>query len=121
MTPFEQYALIATGGAVGSCVRFALGSAITGRFTHDFPWGTFAINVTGSLVIGALLTAVTDLGVSNPRWKPLLAVGFCGGYTTFSSFAWETLQLLEAHRPGLAAGYVVASSVAGILAVVAGA
>lgn len=113
----ERYLLVAFGGAVGSCARFALGGWISGRTGGTFPWGTLIVNVTGCFVIGIFLTAAVDRLVLDPRWRLLVAVGFCGGYTTFSTLAYETSKLLDARSVAVAALNVAASFVAGILAV----
>jgi CrcB protein len=85
------YLLIIMGGGLGSLVRYLAGTAIMVRFGGRFPLGTMVINVTGSFLIGLLMTMATDRVQPAPAWlRPLLVVGFLGGYTTFSSFEWET-------------------------------
>ena len=110
---------VALGGAAGAVARFALAEWITARAHGAFPWGTFAVNVLGSLVLGAVLGAYP----SSDAWavRSLLAVGFCGAFTTFSTFGYELLVLLEARYYAAAAAYVGASLAAGLLAVFAGA
>lgn len=120
MSPYEQYAAVAIGGALGSCARFAIGGAIASRLVGAFPWATFLINVTGCFIIGAFLTAASDLALVNPRVRLFVAVGFCGGYTTFSTFAWETIKLVEAQSYVLASANVAGSAVASLLATLAG-
>jgi len=80
-----------------------------------FPWGTFAVNVSGSLVIG-LVMALLIARDADPAYRLLLVTGFLGGYTTFSSFSFETIALIEARRWDAAALYVVGSVVLGLLA-----
>ena len=121
MKALEQYLLIAVGGAVGSCLRYWLGSHIASRYGTAFPWGTFVINVTGSLVIGVFLALTLERAPIDPRWRFLVAVGFCGGYTTFSTFTYETAQLLQGRGLVLAVANVVLSAVVGIAAVFGGA
>ena len=104
--------LVALGGAVGSVCRY-----IISCFSHSsFPWGTFAVNILGSLLIGLLVGWATK-GVISDGMKLLLVTGFCGGFTTFSTFANESFGMLKAGDALLAALYVGASIVVGILAV----
>ena len=86
-------ALIA-GGALGSVARYAIGAAIMTRLGGRFPWGTTLINITGSFLIGLLMTLLTERLAPHPYWRLLLVVGFLGGYTTFSSFEWEIFGLM---------------------------
>ena len=80
---------IALGGAAGSVARALVGWAIQSRF----PWGTLLINVAGSLLIGWLMARLGNLEPAGfSRWHGLLVIGFCGGFTTFSSFSWQTLD-----------------------------
>jgi CrcB protein len=108
-------ALVAVGGSAGTLVRYALGRwAVVAPGT--FPTTTFAINVTGALVLGLVLGALGRFRPADATWRPLVGVGFLGGYTTFSTFAVETTQLVRADRAVTAATYVVASVVLGLLA-----
>lgn len=88
-----RVALVAVGGAIGAVARYLLGLWIATRVGPDFPWGTFAINVSGAFLIGVVLGLATA-GVISPELRLLLAVGVLGGYTTFSTFSYETLELL---------------------------
>ena len=103
--------LVALGGAVGSVLRYLISSINT-----SFPWGTFTVNVLGSLLIG-LLVGFVSKGVLSPEMKLLLVTGFCGGFTTFSTFASESFGMMKAGDVLLTALYVGASVVIGILAV----
>ena len=89
-----KYLLVLVGGGAGSLVRFIAGSAIMTRFGGRFPLGTLVINVTGSFLIGLLMTLLTER-LLDPNWRFLLVVGFLGGYTTFSSFEWETFAAVR--------------------------
>jgi fluoride exporter len=116
-----KYLLVIIGGGIGSLVRFVTGSAIMGRFGSTFPLGTLVINLTGSFLIGLLMTLLTERFQLDPNWRFLLIVGFLGGYTTFSSFEWETFAIVR--DGGLGAGLlnVLLSVILGYLAVWLGA
>ncbi len=86
--------LVAAGGALGAAARYLAGLWIVARFGAGFPWGTFFVNVTGSFLIGIVLVLV-ERGALPAEARLFVAVGLCGGYTTFSSFSYETLQLLN--------------------------
>ena len=86
--------LVAAGGAIGAAARYLSGLWIAARFGAGFPWGTFFVNVTGSFLIGIVLVLV-ERGTLPAGARLFVAVGVCGGYTTFSSFSYETLQLLN--------------------------
>ena len=90
-----KYLLILLGGGTGSLARYLAGTAIMGRFGSRFPLGTMVINVTGSFLIGLIMTLLTERLPPNTNWRPLLVVGFLGGYTTFSSFEWETYSVIR--------------------------
>ena len=109
--------VVTAGGGIGSLVRYVVGAAITQRFGGRFPTGTFVINVTGSFLIGVLMTLLTERFAPHPNWRLLLVVGFLGGYTTFSSFEYETFQSARTGGHWLALGYVLASVVLGYLGV----
>ena len=98
-------------------VRFITGTVIMARFGGTFPFGTMTINVSGSFLIGLLMTLLTERFRLDPNWRLLLVVGFLGGYTTFSSFEWETFTTVRdgSLRAGLL--NVVLSVILGYLAV----
>lgn len=91
--------LVAIGGAIGAGGRYALGGWLQAQFGSGFPWGTFAVNVLGSLAIGVVL-GLSQQGSLSPGASVFLAVGVLGGFTTFSSFSYETMQLLSAGAAG---------------------
>jgi CrcB protein len=86
---------VGLGGFLGANARYAIGTWLASRLGTAFPAGTLVINVSGSLVIGILLVLLTERLAAPPVWRLLLVVGFLGGYTTFSSYAFEVLDLLE--------------------------
>ena len=113
--------LVALGGAVGTVARYLL-SSVTASLSQGVPWGTIGINVAGSLLIGFFGTLTLAHG-RFPAPEPLrlfVMVGVCGGFTTFSSFSLQTLDLLRAGAAGRAALNVAASVVACVLAAGAG-
>ncbi len=91
--------LVALGGAAGAVSRYLIGSWVLSRTGPEFPWSTFAINVTGSLLIGIVL-GIADGGRMGPEARSLLATGLLGGYTTFSTFSYEGLLLLRGGDSG---------------------
>jgi fluoride exporter len=113
------YLWVALGGATGAAARFAVAQWMGGRWGWTFPWGTFAVNVTGSLAIGLVMTLLIARG-ADPMYRLLLVTGFLGGYTTFSAFSFEALTLLEARRWDAAAFYVIGSVGLGLLATALG-
>ena len=102
----QTYLLIALGGAAGANARFIGATLAATRWGTRFPWGTLLINITGSFLLGLFL-AVPSLGTGAGR--ALLATGFCGGYTTFSTFAFETVALAEGGARRLAAANALLS------------
>src|SRR6266496_2750588 len=84
--------MVLVGGGSGALLRYVLGTTIMQRYGGSFPLGTFVINITGSFLIGFLMTLLTEHFQPHPYWRLLLVVGCLGGYTTFSSFEYETLQ-----------------------------
>ena len=107
------YLWVALGGALGSVGRFWLSGFVATRYGETFPMGTLVVNVSGSLVIGflAALSAPEGRWLPSPGFRPFLMIGVCGGYTTFSSFSLQTLNLLR-DREWLYAGGNVLLSVA---------
>jgi len=91
-----KYLLILLGGGAGSLSRYVVGSALVTRYGTRLPIiGTMTINVTGSFLIGILMTLITERFGTNQNLRPLLVIGFLGGYTTFSRFEWETYAVIR--------------------------
>ena len=112
--------LIFAGGGVGSMLRYAVGLWVEARVGPGFPWGTFAVNVSGCFVIGVLATLADEHAWITPAARLALVTGFLGGFTTFSTFGLETWELVEDGLVGFAAANAAASVVVGVAAVVAG-
>jgi CrcB protein len=89
-----NFIVVFLGGGIGAATRFGLGTWIGQRWGRSFPLGTFMINVSGSFLIGLLMTLMAERFTENPAWRLLLVVGVLGGYTTFSSFEYETGKLV---------------------------
>jgi CrcB protein len=114
-----SYLLAALGGALGALARWAVTTALP-HTPGAWPWATLLVNVTGCLAIGALLAVLLARFPSSPWLRPFLAVGVLGGYTTYSTFAVDVVQLARSGRGLLAVAYVLASVLGGLLAVVLG-
>lgn len=87
--------LVAIGGAIGAVTRYLASNWAAARFGADFPYGTLLVNVVGCFIIGVFMTMTTERIILNPYWRLFVTVGFVGGLTTFSSFSYETLHLLQ--------------------------
>jgi CrcB protein len=112
-------ASVAVGGALGAVARYVATEWIHARAGLSFPWGTLAVNLTGSLLLGIAYGSFESLAVP-PTLRPALTVGFLGAFTTFSTFSYETVVLLQNGQAGRALAYVGGSVAAGLLAVVLG-
>jgi len=113
---------VAVGGALGSLGRYWLAAVLTALTGPRFPWGTLLINILGSLVIGLVagLTLTSGRVIMHPDVRIFLMVGICGGFTTFSAFSLQTLELLQSGSVWPAAGYVIGSVAFCLVAVWAG-
>jgi fluoride exporter len=114
-----NWLLVVTGAMVGAPLRYLTDRAVQSRHDSVFPWGTFAVNVTGCLILG-LLTGAVAAGAAGSHLQLLLGTGLCGALTTYSTFSYETLRLTETGARFYAAANVVASVVAGLGAAFAG-
>ena len=107
------YLWIAIGGALGSVGRFWLNGIVSRHFAETFPWGTMFVNVTGSFLIGVIAALANPEGRMDSQSRAFatqfLMIGVCGGYTTFSSFSWQTLRLMQDREWLYAGGNVILS------------
>jgi CrcB protein len=112
--------LIAVFGAAGTMARYGLQGFVQMRTSGTFPYGTLLINLTGCFLVGLIGQFTMNRMVISPDWRIAIGVGFFGGYTTFSSFGWETAKMLEDGEWLPATTYVAASVVAGLLLTMTG-
>jgi CrcB protein len=110
---------IGCAGALGALARYILGHLVSSRLGTSFPYGTLIINVTGSLIIGFIL-ALTSRHILNTEAQSIIATGFLGGYTTFSTMSWEGVQLARGGRLGASFLYFGSNVIVGVLAASAG-
>ncbi|MFD5141413.1 fluoride efflux transporter CrcB [Streptomyces sp. NPDC058378] len=115
----SDFLLVAIGGVVGAPLRYLTDRAVQARHDTVFPWGTFSVNVVGSLILG-ILTGAALSGTAGHTVQLLLGTGLCGALTTYSTFSYETLRLAESGAKFFAAANVAASIVAGLGAVFVG-
>ena len=115
MTPL----FVAAGGVLGALARYAAGAWVGNASGGGFPWATLLVNVAGSLLLGFLMRALPAWG-SPSEVRAFLTVGFCGSFTTFSTFGYETVTLAQGGAYSLAAAYVLASTALGIAGVAIG-
>lgn len=106
--------LIGLGGSAGSILRYLCQRWFAEVYSHSFPWGTFAVNITGCFLIGILWGITFKSFESNEHWKLFLMTGICGGFTTFSAFTLEGIGLLREQKTGLFFLYVAGSVIAGL-------
>ncbi len=111
-----NYIVIFAGGGIGSVARFLVASWIGQKWGRSFPLGTFVVNVSGSFLIGFLMTLMAELFIENPQWRLFLVIGGLGGYTTFSTFQYETGKLVIDGELGYAALNLVLSVAVGFVA-----
>ena len=114
------YLLIGIGGFLGCNARYLLGGWIAERYGTSFPYGTMVINVSGSCALGFFLVLISERFIVHPNWRDFFAIGFLGGYTTFSTFSFETFALIQQRSSSSPWRISVGSVVLGLLAVVVG-
>ena len=112
--------LVGLGGFIGANVRYYVSTFVAKNWDPALPWGTLIVNVTGSFVIGVFLVWTTERILTDPAYRLLVAVGFCGAYTTFSSYAFETVRLMEQGHYLSATGNFIINNLLAILGVLAG-
>lgn len=117
---FLLAAAVATGSALGGLARWSVASWIQTRAGLAFPWGTFTVNATGALLLGFLTRVALATPAISPEVRMFLTVGFCGGYTTFSTYTYETAMLVEHGEYGRAAIYAVGSMLVSLLSLFVG-
>jgi CrcB protein len=114
-----NYLLVFVGGGIGASLRHLINVTCAKCIGVEFPWGTFIINITGSIVMGLIAGYLAFRGEASQAWRLFLMTGILGGYTTFSAFSLDTALLYERGALGLAAAYVLGSvilSIAGLFA-----
>ena len=116
-----NYFWISLGAIVGASARYFLSGFVARHISTTFPYGTLLINITGSLILGFFLIYSTERALLDPRWRLLVAIGFCGSYTTFSSYAFESFALMEQSQWAMFGLNVIGSNVLCLAAVLAGA
>jgi len=116
----EKYILISLGAIVGANLRYLIGGWAAERFGSSLPYGTLIINLSGSLLIGIFLTYTTERVLIDPRWRLLIAVGVLGGYTTFSSYTYESVNLILNGSWGAGLFNLFGSAFLGAVAVIVG-
>ncbi len=112
--------LIAIGGAISSVARYLMTNYFTKLFPVVFPYGTFIVNIVGCLLIGIFYALSERFNISQ-EWRVFLTTGLCGGFTTFSAFAYENVKLLQDEQYFTFTAYSIASFAFGLIAVVLGA
>ena len=108
---------VSVGAVVGANARYLLGAWAAERFGTTFPYGTLIINLTGSLILGFFLALATERALIDPRYRLLIAVGFCGSYTTFSTYTYESITLMLSGSWTLGLLNLLGSTVLGLGAV----
>lgn len=113
----DKYMVVIAGAGLGGLVRYIAGTWIMGRTGGSFPMGTFLINVSGSFLIGLVMTLLTERFQPHPNLRLFLVVGVLGGYTTFSSFEYETIQAVRSGERWIGLLYVTGSVILGYISV----
>jgi CrcB protein len=116
----ERYLLIAVFGALGAMSRYAVDGWVSNTARGQFPWGTLAVNLAGSFALGILVELTTSRLLPHPNWRIALGIGFLGAFTTFSTFTYESVRLVEDSAYALALFNVVAMTTLGLTAAAAG-
>lgn len=117
----DRYLVVLAGAGLGGLARYVAGTWIMSKYGGRFPLGTFVINITGSFLIGVLMTLLAERLQPHPNWRLFLVVGILGGYTTFSSFEYETYQAVRDGERWMGLIYVTGSVLLGYAGVWLGA
>lgn len=112
--------IITVGAVLGALLRYWMGDWVAQRLGTGFPYGNLIVNLSGSFLLGIFMTLVTDRFLVSPQWRLFIAIGFLGSYTTFSSYAYESLDLIMTGQRALGLINLFGSSFLGGLAVLAG-
>jgi CrcB protein len=116
----DKYLIVGLGGFLGACARYWVSGWAAQKWGASFPFGTLVINLTGSFVLGLFLAATTQRLLIDPRWRLFLAIGFLGAYTTFSTYTYESVQLLLTSNWWSGIANLLISNLLGVLASVLG-
>jgi CrcB protein len=116
----RELALVATGGAIGAAMRYAVGGFVGSRAGAGFPWGTFAVNIAGAFLLGLLMALSSERAVIGAAWRLFLGIGVLGGFTTFSTLSYETVRLLEQGSALQGLVNMFGTGLVGIIAALAG-
>ena len=117
----QAYLWISLGAVLGASLRFLVSRTAARFIGASFPFGTLFINITGSFLLGLFLVWTTERVLADPTWRLLIAIGFCGSYTTFSSYAFETMTYFEQGQWLLFGSNILANNLLCLAAVLAGA
>jgi fluoride exporter len=115
------YVWVSVGAVFGACARYMISRFAAKMLSPDFPYGTLFINISGSLLLGWFMVWSTERALPDPRWRLLIAIGLCGSYTTFSSYAFESFAYFEQGHYLLFASNVLLNNVLCLAGVLAGA
>ena len=113
----DRYLVVLAGAGIGGLARYVAGAWIMAKYGGRFPLGTLVINVTGSFLIGVLMTLLTERFEPHPNWRLFLVVGILGGYTTFSTFEYETFQTFRDGARLMGMLYMTGSILLGLIGV----
>ena len=109
----HKYLLVGTGGFAGAIARYWMGTMVTQRLGLRFPFGTFVVNISGCFLIGFFMYLLAERGVLDAHWLYVIVIGFIGAYTTFSTFEYETMRVLQDGQIGIGLLYVGSSVLVG--------
>lgn len=116
----QNFLLISLGAVLGANLRYWTGGWAAEKFGADLPYGTLIVNLSGSLLLGFFMAVVTERFVADPRWRLFFAIGFLGAYTTFSTYTYESVNMILKGQAWLGALNLFGSVVLGVAAVVIG-